>query len=126
VPASHDPGSPPRLEPWATVGRYPTRALAQVAASLLEADGLRARVVGDDAMGLLPELDPGRGGVEVQVPAPDAEEAASWLRELEEPPRGTPDRTRSAWRTAVGLLLAVAVLVAVAAAFLTGPSLLDL
>jgi hypothetical protein len=126
VPTSHDPGPPPRLEPWATVGRYPTRALAQVAASLLEADGLRARVVGDDALGLLPELGPGRGGVQVQVPAPDAELAASWLRALEEPTRGTPGAPRAPWRTAVGLLLALAVLVAVASAFLTGPSLLDL
>jgi hypothetical protein len=126
VPASHDPGSPPGLEHWATVGRYPSRALAQVAASLLEADGLRARVVGDDALGLLPDLAPGRGGVEVQVPAPDAELATSRLRALEEPTRRTPEATRSRWRAVVGLVLAVAVLVAVASAFLTGPSLLDL
>jgi hypothetical protein len=128
VPITPEPASdrPVPTDRWVSVGSYPTRALAQVAASILEGDGYQVRVFGDDAGGVLPHLDTTQGGVHVQVPAPDAEPAAGLLAGLEEPPTVSASSLRPWWRSVLMLLVAAAVLLAVASAFLTRPSLLDL
>jgi hypothetical protein len=128
VPSSSNP-SDPRTGAhiaWTAVGSYPTRALAQFASSILEGNGYEVRIAGDDAGGVLPHLDAHRGGIQVEVPAEDAEDAVELLADLARPSTPTSALGRSRWRTIVMVLLAVTVLATVAAAFLTGPSLLDL
>jgi hypothetical protein len=123
-----NPGDPRTGAPiaWTAVGSYPTRAVAQFASSILEGNGYEVRIVGDDAGGVLPHLDAHRGGIQVEVPAEDAEDAVELLADLARPSPSGSAFGRSRWRTIVMVLLAVTVLATVAAAFLTGPSLLDL
>jgi hypothetical protein len=111
---------------WTAVGSYPTRALAQFAGSILEGNGYEIRIAGDDAGGVLPHLDAHRGGIQVEVPVEDAEDAAALLADLAEPSSSGSVLGRSRWRSIGMILLAIIVLATVAAAFLTGPSLLDL
>jgi hypothetical protein len=128
VPSSSNPRDARTGAPiaWSAVGSYPTRAVAQFASSILEGNGYEARIVGDDAGGVLPHLDAHRGGIQVEVPAEDAEDAVELLADLARPSTSASALGRSRWRTIVMVLLAVTVLATVAAAFLTGPSLLDL
>jgi hypothetical protein len=128
VPTTPDPFRWPTgpTAAWVPVGSYPTRALAQFAASILEGNGYEVRVVGDDAGGVLPHVDSHRGGVQVQVPPDDAEDAVALLADLERPASPGGAFGRSRWRTIVAILLAAFLLATVATAFLTGPSLLDL
>jgi hypothetical protein len=128
VPSSSNPSDPRTGAPiaWTAVGSYPTRAFAQFAGSILEGNGYEVRIVGDDAGGVLPHLDTHRGGIQVEVPAEDAEDAVALLADLARPSSSASVLGRPRWRTIVTILLAITVLLTVASAFLTGPSLLDL
>jgi hypothetical protein len=65
-----------------TVGVFPVEALARVAASALEAAGIRVMVKSDDLGGTLPGLHPTRG-VRLLVNKSDEEAARAILAEGE-------------------------------------------
>jgi hypothetical protein len=108
----------PTAASWTPVGTYPTRALAGFVVSLLEGDGLQARVVADDAGGVLPHLDLARGGVEVQVHTEDVTAATALLGDLTDPADATRRRPRAVPYAMLMLALAAVTLVVFASAFL--------
>lgn len=65
------------------VATYNTRPQAELARARLEAEGIRAAVLGDDAGGLYPNLSP--GGVRVAVASEDEAAALEILGEPVEP-----------------------------------------
>lgn len=73
-----------------TVGTFFVRIEADLAKSLLDANGIQAMVAADDAGGMRPALLVGTGGARLMVRAEDAPRAAELLREVPSP-RATPE-----------------------------------
>ncbi len=73
----------------ARIQRFSSRVDAEVAASMLAARGIDARVVNDDTGGMHPNLAFGHGGSEIVVPDDQLEEATALLDD------GTHDDGRS-------------------------------
>ena len=106
----------------ARIQRFSSRVDAEVAASMLKARGIDARVVNDDTGGMHPNLAFGHGGSEVVVPDEQLEEATALLDEASDrgavatsrpPDEGAPQLTvRQLWLRA-GAVLLVALLLAV-------------
>ncbi len=107
----------------ARIRRFSSRVDAEMAASMLTARGIDARVVNDDTGGMHPNLAFGHGGSEVVVPDDQLEEATTLLddlpagadaRTVTTPDDRSPTLTRGQlWRRgAAVLLLALLVLVA--------------
>jgi hypothetical protein len=129
-------GADGRIHRWSRVGSFPSRAAAGFAAAVLEDAGIPGRVMADDGGGTLPHLEPLTGGVWLQVPTSQADEARSMLEELqasEEPTVGTAASTeddaectrhRSRWRLWFALVLALALAVTIGSVFLTNGSVL--
>jgi hypothetical protein len=95
------------------VGRFSSRAEAQVARAMLSEHGIEATVVVDDVAGLHPELSLATGGLSLEVIPDDADEARELLADV---PRGDgepSDRPRLRRRLVTWLMLAVAVLLAI-------------
>jgi hypothetical protein len=63
----------------ARIQRFSSRVDAEVAASMLNAMGIDARVVNDDTGGMHPNLAFGHGGSEIVVPDDQLEEATALL-----------------------------------------------
>jgi hypothetical protein len=63
----------------ARIQRFSSRVDAEVAASMLSAMGIDARVVNDDTGGMHPNLAFGHGGSEIVVPDDQLEEATALL-----------------------------------------------
>lgn len=76
----------------AEVGSFTSRAQAEMAAGMLDAHGVRAEVMGDDAGGALPHVAVGSHGFRVQVADGDRDEAEALLDDLVE---DTPDTDTS-------------------------------
>lgn len=112
---------------WADVAQVPSRSIAGFVATVLEDAGIRTRVVADDGGGVLPHLDAITGGVHVEVPGDDLEEARGVLAELEAAtPTGLVDarpvdlHEPVATGRAVGIvLLAIMLVLAVGGVFLS-------
>lgn len=103
------------MVPTVRVGRFSNRAEADVARGLLEAHGIEARVLADDAAGLRPDVAFGAGGIALAVHPDDAELAQELLDDTpvhapRDPADGTPRRR---W-------IPVAVALVVVAAWLLG------
>lgn len=106
----------------ARIQRFSSRVDAEVAASMLNANGIEARVVNDDTGGMHPNLAFGHGGSEVIVEDAQLEEATALLDDAtfasegattsppDDGPRPLTVRQRS---LRVGAVLLVALLLAV-------------
>ena len=134
-----DAGDRRHDETWVDVASFPTRPYARFVASALEGNGIEARVVGDDGGGMLPHLDVLTGGIRVQVPAEQAEAASAVLGDFD-PPANPPThdgvelghdpaldvdtplaaRSRAPWRSVLIGVVALALFIVVATAFLQG------
>lgn len=66
----------------AEVGSFASRGHADMAAGMLDAHGVRASVMGDDAGGALPHVAVGSHGYRLRVADEDAEEAEALLSGL--------------------------------------------
>jgi hypothetical protein len=102
----------------ARIQRFSSRVDAEVAASMLNAMGIDARVVNDDTGGMHPNLAFGHGGSEIVVPDDQLEEATALLDDRNPdghalvatapPDEGTPVLTvGQLWRRAGAVLLVV-------------------
>lgn len=98
----------------ARIRRFSSRVDAEVAASMLTACGIDARVVNDDTGGMHPNLAFGHGGSEIVVPDDQLEEATALLDERDAVrPATAPDDqpvaagTGPGWRRAGAMLLVV-------------------
>ena len=69
---------------WTTVDSLSTREIAEVSAERLRREGFDVQVIGDEAGGMAPHVTLGSTGVEVQVPADQAERAAALLARLDD------------------------------------------
>ena len=97
------------------VGRFSSRAEAQVARAMLSEHGIEATLVVDDVAGLHPELSLATGGLSLEVLPDDAEEARELLEDVPREHGGeVSDRPRLRRRLVVWLMLALAVLLAIA------------
>lgn len=67
------------------VGRFLSRAEAEVARGVLVTHGVPAVVLGDDAGGVHPDISYGYGGVALGVHPDDADEAAILLADIDAP-----------------------------------------
>jgi hypothetical protein len=88
------------------VGRFLTRAEADVARSMLEASGLEAVVLGDDGGGVHPAATYGHGGMALGVHPDDVDEARELLADVAAPL----DRSElgaPTWRSRTGLVVAL-------------------
>lgn len=104
------------MVPTVRVGRFLTRAEADVARSYLEAQGLPASVLADDMAGIRPDGAYGYGGITLAVHPDDAELARQLLDDASpSDPADTPRRgpARAALTALVGLLVAAGLLVGV-------------
>ena len=106
----------------ARIQRFSSRVDAEVAASMLKARGIDARVVNDDTGGMHPNLAFGHGGSEVVVPDEQLEEATALLDEASDrgtvatsrpPDEGAPQLTVHQLWLRAGAVLLVALLLAV-------------
>jgi hypothetical protein len=88
------------------VGRFLTRAEADVARSMLEASGLEAVVLGDDGGGVHPAATYGHGGMALGIHPDDVEEARELLADVDAPLERS-DLRSPTWRSRVGLVVAV-------------------
>ena len=95
----------------ARVGRFSSRAEADLARSLLRDHGIDSRLVADDVAGLQPELSLATGGLQLEVLAEDVEDARAVLDEV--PAGGRLDPSSTPRRATAWLLLIAAVLLAV-------------
>lgn len=95
----------------AEVGSFTSRGHADMAAGMLDAHGLQAEVMGDDAGGALPHVAVGSHGYRLRVADDDAEEAEALLAGLDDDQSPGPDEGPSA----VGSVNRVPVFRAVAA-----------
>ncbi len=127
-----EPALPPAMEPMATVVACRTRVQAQLVRGALEAHGVRARVVTDDAGGIHPQLGLAvDGAVRVVVPAHELDTARGLLAELDAgvhalPSTGEHERIvspRHGAGAAVVALVLLGVLLAYRAAELVWPGL---
>ncbi|MCH7861932.1 MAG: hypothetical protein IH998_09640 [Proteobacteria bacterium] len=100
------------MVPTVRVGRFLGRAEAEVARGFLEAQGIEARVLADDAAGLRPDVAFGYGGVTLAVHPDDVELAEELLAAADATPRAPRDAPRSLSRRLVPLALALMVAVA--------------
>lgn len=101
------------------VGRFLSRAEAEVARGLLEANGVPAVVVGDDGGGVHPDISYGYGGVALGVHPDDVEEARTLLGDIDAPIDRAELRS-AGWKPLVMVLLAAATAVLVATVFVQG------
>lgn len=60
---------------WTTIESASTRESAEIVADALRQQGFEVQVVGDEAGGMAPHFELGTTGVDVQVPADQAEAA---------------------------------------------------
>jgi hypothetical protein len=67
------------------VGRFLSRAEAEVARGLLESNGVPAVVIGDDGGGVQPDISYGYGGVALGVHPDDGDEAVRLLADIDAP-----------------------------------------
>jgi hypothetical protein len=67
------------------VGRFLSRAEADVARGLLVTHGIEAHVLGDDGAGVQPDISYGYGGVALAVHPDDEDEARELLADLDPP-----------------------------------------
>jgi hypothetical protein len=91
------------------VGRFLTRAEADVARSMLEASGVPAVVLGDDAGGVHPAANYGYGGVALGVHPDDEDEARELLADVG-PPIAIDDLRETSWRTRLAFVTALIVI----------------
>lgn len=100
----------------ARIRRFSSRVDAEVAASMLTARGIDARVVNDDTGGMHPNLAFGHGGSEIVVPDDQLEEATALLDDPDgagQRPTVAPDEdvtaltTGQRWRRAGAVVLVV-------------------
>ncbi len=96
------------------IGRFSSRAEAQVARAMLSEHGIEATVVVDDVAGLHPELSLATGGLSLEVLPVDADEARELLADVPRETGGASDRPRLRRRLVAWLMLALAVLLAIA------------
>lgn len=96
------------------VGRFSSRAEAQVARAMLSEHGVEATVVVDDVAGLHPELSLATGGLALEVVVEDLDEARELLADVPPAVSGASARPRLRRRLVVWLMLVVALLLAVA------------
>ncbi len=103
----HPPG-----EQVATVriGRFLSRAEAEVARGMLESSGVPAVVIGDDGGGIHPDVSYGYGGVALGVHPDDVEEARTLLLDIGDPLDVRDLRTPN-WRSRLVLITAVILVV---------------
>lgn len=101
------------------VGRFLSRAEAEVARGLLETNGVPAVVIGDDGGGVHPDISYGYGGVALGVHPDDVDEARSLLGDIDAP-IDRADLRSSGWRPVAMVLLAAAMAVLTAALFVQG------
>lgn len=102
----------------AVVGSFTSRPHAEMAAGMLRARGIDARVIGDDAGGVAPYVTLGHGGgYTLEVAAEDHEDAVALLEQRDEDaaPGGLPGHPRAMalrtiLRVALGLFVALVVL----------------
>ena len=97
------------------VGRFSSRAEAQVARAMLSEHGIEATLVVDDVAGLHPELSLATGGLSLEVVPGDADEARELLADV--PPasdasEGVSGRPTVRRRLVTWLMLLAAVLLA--------------
>lgn len=107
----------------AEVGSFTSRAQAEMAAGMLDAHGVRADVMADDAGGALPHVAVGSHGFRVHVDDADRAEAEALLADLVADTVDTdtsPARVGSMNRADVLRLIAVIVLALVAVGILIG------
>lgn len=104
------------MVPTVRVGRFLTRAEADVARGLLEAHGIEARVLADDAAGMRPDVAFGAGGIALAVHPDDATLAQELLDDtpvrLPRDPRDTGGSGASRRRRWVVVAIALVVVVA--------------
>lgn len=67
------------------IGRFLSRAEAEVARGLLETNGVPAVVIGDDGGGVQPDVSYGYGGVAIGVHPDDVDEAETLLGDIDAP-----------------------------------------
>jgi hypothetical protein len=92
------------------VGRFLSRAEAEVARGLLESNGVPAVVLGDDGGGVHPDISYGYGGVALGVHPDDAEEATALLADIDAPiPRH--ELRSTGWRPRAVAVVATALVV---------------
>ena len=96
------------------VGRFSSRAEAQVARAMLSEHGIEATVVVDDVAGLHPELSLATGGLSLEVIPDDADEARELLADVPRGDQAPSHRPRLRRRLVTWLMLAMAVLLAIA------------
>lgn len=96
------------------LGRFSSRAEAQVARAMLSEHGIEATVVVDDVAGLHPELSLATGGLGLAVVPEDLDEARELLADVPPAVPGASARPRLRRRLVVWLMLLVALLLAVA------------
>lgn len=95
----------------AELGSFTSRGHAEMAAGMLEAHGIPARALGDDAGGAIPHVALGMHGYRVGVPDDRAEEARELLAATEDPDTdpGPGRGPAPTWVTAGRLVLVVLV-----------------
>ncbi len=69
---------------WTTVDSLSTREIAEVSAERLRREGFDVQVIGDVAGGGAPHFELGTTGVDVQVPADQADEASALLARMDD------------------------------------------
>jgi hypothetical protein len=101
------------------VGRFLSRAEAEVARGLLVTNGVPAVVLGDDGGGVHPDISYGYGGVALGVHPDDVDEAENLLGDIDAPIDRSELRS-AGWKPLVMVLLAAIMAVLVAAVFVQG------
>ncbi len=91
----------------AEVGSFTSRAHAEMAVGMLDANGIRAEVLGDDAGGAVPHIPVGTHGYRLRVADEDADDARELL--VGEAPEVAP-RGEEARDARIGALAGVPVL----------------
>jgi hypothetical protein len=71
--------------PTIRIGRFLTRAEAEVARGMLETHGIDARVLGDDGAGVQPDISYGYGGVTLAIHPDDEADARDLLDDVDAP-----------------------------------------
>ena len=106
----------------AELGSFTSRGHAEMAAGMLQARGIPAQVLGDDAGGAIPHVALGMHGYRIGVPDDRADEAGELLAATDDvdPAPGAARRASPTWVTAGRLLLAVLVAAIVLALLVNG------
>lgn len=90
----------------ARVGRFLSRAEAEIARGVLETNGVPAVVIGDDAGGVHPDISYGYGGVALGVHPDDVEEAEALLGDID-PPIARRELRSGGWRPRAVAVVAI-------------------